>query len=119
VCGHYGCGGVEAALTHADFGVLNMWLRHIKDVAQAHAAELEAHERRDAVRRLVELNVIEQVHNLAQTSVVQRAWARAEQPLELHGWVYDVSDGLIRDLGVTLSSAETLEGYYRYDFDSG
>jgi carbonic anhydrase len=116
VCGHYGCGGVEAALSATDFGGLNMWLRNIKDVAQAHAAELRAYGRDDALRRLVELNVSEQVYKLAQSSIVQRAWARANHSLTLHGWVYDLGDGLIKDLGVNFSSAELLDRYDRYEF---
>ncbi|NJK32585.1 MAG: carbonate dehydratase [Deltaproteobacteria bacterium] len=117
VCGHYGCGGVAAALSNRDFGLLNKWLRHIKDVAQRHHSELRAYSRNaDAEHRLVELNVIEQVYNVAQTSIVQRAWHRG-QHLELHGWVYDLHDGKIRDLGVNFTSPEVLERYHRFVFD--
>ncbi len=117
VCGHYGCGGVAAALSNHDFGLMNKWLRQIKDVAQQHHSELRAYSKRsDAERRLVELNVIEQVYNLAETSIVQRAWHRG-QPLELHGWVYDLRDGRIRDLGVNFSSPDVLDRYHRFEFD--
>jgi carbonic anhydrase len=117
VCGHYGCGGVAAALSSHDFGLMNKWLRHIKDVARAHDTELRAYtDRKTAERRLVELNVIEQVYNLAQTAIVQRAW-KDGRSVELHGWVYDMADGRIRDLGVNFKSAEVLDKYYRYDFE--
>lgn len=117
VCGHYGCGGIAAALTNRDFGLMNDWLRHIKDVARNHHSELRAYRPEAAERRLVELNVVEQVYNLAQTAIVQRAWKRAKHPLELHGWVYDIADGKIRDLGVNFDSPEMLDQYTRYDFD--
>lgn len=97
VCGHYGCGGINAALTNTDLKmVLNMWLRNIKDVYRIHRAELEGIENsQERSNRLVELNVQEQVLNLAKTSIVQRAWA-AEQRPHLHGWVYGLKDGLIK-----------------------
>jgi carbonic anhydrase len=96
VCGHYGCGGVKAAMTHTSLGIINKWLRNIKDVQRFHAAELGAitseEQRTD---RLVELNVVEQVTNLAKTSIVQRAWHQEQRP-HLHGWVYGLKDGLIK-----------------------
>ncbi|HEX2609075.1 MAG TPA: carbonic anhydrase [Flavisolibacter sp.] len=97
VCGHYGCGGVKAAATRNDFKlVLNMWLRNIKDVYRLHAEELDAitdeEQRSD---RLVELNVQEQVYNLAKTSIVQRAWKNEQRP-DLHGWVYGLKNGIIK-----------------------
>jgi carbonic anhydrase len=117
VCGHYGCGGVAAALSNQDFGMMNEWISHIKDVARHHDDELCAFANPDdALRRLVELNVIEQVYNVAKTSIVQRTWAQREIPLEIHGWVYDLSDGLIRDLGVSFSSAEPLGKHHRFEF---
>ncbi|MGY6216543.1 carbonic anhydrase [Methylolobus aquaticus] len=100
VCGHYECGGVRAALRKTRPGqfLLNKWLKQIKDVYRLHRAELDAlateHERQ---RRLVELNVIEQIHNLAQTSTIQRAWTTRKAP-ELHGWVYGLDDGIIREI---------------------
>lgn len=97
VCGHYGCGGVRASMTSTDFRpVLNMWLRNLKDVYRLHRDELEAiPEERSRADRLVELNVREQVMNLAKTSTIQRAW-NAEQRPHLHGWVYSLADGLIK-----------------------
>ena len=101
VTGHYGCGGVQAALNDRRLGLLDNWLRHIQDTARKHAdvlADLPVHQRES---RLCELNVAEQVLNLAQTTIVQDAWARG-QPLEIHGWIYNVGDGLLRDLSVSL-----------------
>src|SRR5215469_12733963 len=97
VCGHYGCGGIKAALTNHDYKqVLNMWLRHIKDVYTLHKEELEAISDPDLrADRLTELNVQEQVLHLAKTSIIQRAWKHEKRP-ELHGWVYGLQDGLIK-----------------------
>jgi carbonic anhydrase len=97
VCGHYGCGGVKAAMTKQDFRpVLNMWLRNIKDVYRLHKTELDAIENEDQrADRLVELNVREQVFNLAKTSIIQRTWANGDGP-HLHGWVYGLNDGVIK-----------------------
>jgi len=97
VCGHYDCMGVKAALDQRPHTVMNSWLNHIRDTARAHKDELAMHEPKAAFRRLVELNVLQQVHNLARTSVVQRAWKRSGTPT-LHGWVYDAHDYNIRPL---------------------
>lgn len=99
VCGHYGCGGVRAAMTKQDFRpVLNMWLRNIKDVYRLHKEELDAIENEDQrADKLVELNVREQVFNLAKTSIIQRTWANGDGP-HLHGWVYGLGDGLIKSV---------------------
>jgi carbonic anhydrase len=96
VCGHYGCGGVKAALTHHDYKqVLNMWLRNIKDVHRIHREEVDAlPEGDERVDRLIELIVKEQVMNLAKTSIVQKAWKKEQRP-QLHGWVYSLKDGII------------------------
>ena len=98
VCGHYGCGGVLSALRDDRLGLVDNWLRHVQDVRWKHETELDALPD-DAARhrRLCELNVVEQVLNVSQTTVVREAWARG-QPLELHGWIYDVGDGLLHDL---------------------
>jgi carbonic anhydrase len=102
VCGHYGCGGVIAALRDERLGLVDNWLRHVQDVKHKHRAELEAlPEEAARHRRLCELNVVEQVLNVSQTTVVREAWARGQQ-VTLHGWIYDVGDGLLRDLGLTL-----------------
>jgi carbonic anhydrase len=96
VCGHYGCGGVKAAMGHASLGIINKWLRNIKDVYRFHEDELEEIEGDDSkLNRLIELNVVEQVANLARTSIVQHAWKERNAPT-LHGWVYDLADGIIR-----------------------
>src|SRR5215831_14173421 len=104
VCGHYGCGGVLAALQNSKLGLIDNWLRHVQDVRAKHrdqidslAAEPEQHD------RLCELNVIEQVHNVSQTTVVRDAFSR-RQRLSVHGWIYGLSDGLLRDLDVTVSN---------------
>ena len=114
VCGHYGCGGVLAAMENKDQGFVNNWLRNIKEVYNKHSKELEAmadfKKRSD---RLVELNVIEQVHNLAKTRIVQEHWKKRE--LEIHGWVYGVQDGLIKDLEVSYSDIKNVEPIFRYD----
>lgn len=98
VCGHHGCGGVRAAMTDKDFGLLNEWLRNIKDVYAAHKPEVDSIS--DPVRRedrLVELNVISQVYNLAKTAIIQRAWHERKGPT-LHAWFYDLSDGILNEL---------------------
>jgi carbonic anhydrase len=117
VCGHYGCGGVAAALTDKDYGLMNTWLTHIKDAYRVHREELRVYRNpRDAVRRMVEINVIEGVLNLGKTDIIQRAWAERGWP-EIHGWVYDINEGLIRDLGVNFRDPDGLEEHYRYRFD--
>jgi carbonic anhydrase len=114
VCGHYGCGGVTAALSENSYGLIDHWLRSIKDVYRTYRAELRAYSDPKAVeRRLVELNVIESVYNLSKTSILQRAWKDHGGP-RIHGWVYDISDGLIRDLGVNFSNPEMLDAIYHY-----
>ncbi|MEW6278721.1 MAG: carbonic anhydrase [Candidatus Eremiobacterota bacterium] len=115
VCGHYGCGGVHAALSQKTFGLLDNWLRNIKDVYRIHRDELEAIP--DPVareRRLVELNVVESVYNVCKTSILQGAWKRRQLP-HVHGWVYDISNGLIQDLDANFSCLDELERIYRFD----
>jgi carbonic anhydrase len=115
VCGHYGCGGVLAAMGNKQFGLIDNWLRHIKDVYRYHHVELDAiKDEEQRVRRFVELNVVEQVHDLGKTSIVQNAW-RKKQPLEIHGWVYDVKDGIIKDLNVSFSRGKDLHAVYHLD----
>ena len=115
VCGHYGCGGVKAALGHQNLGLINKWLRYIKDVYRLNFNELDKYTDENKLeRRLVELNVIEGVHNLAKTSIIQEAWQKRKGPL-VHGWVYDIADGLLRDLGVNMSDTSHLEPIYKYD----
>jgi carbonic anhydrase len=117
VCGHYGCGGVRTAMSRKDLGLINKWLRHIKDVYRFHAAELDAitddHARYD---RLVELNVIEQVHHISDISFVQRAWREHRRPM-LHGWIYDMNTGLLKDL-IKVDPGEHPHDIYEYEFGS-
>jgi len=110
VCGHYGCGGVLAALRQDKFGLVDNWLRHVHDVFIKHSAEVDALPSETARhRRLSELNVLEQVGNVSQTTVVRDAWRRG-QPLAVHGWIYDIADGLLRDLDLTLSNEAVRNG---------
>jgi len=104
VCGHYGCGGVSAALVGARHGLIDNWLRHVSDVAEKHSDELDEVPDDQRVDRLCELNVAEQVANVCHTTIVRDAWARG-QDLTVHGLVYGLQDGLLRDLGVSVSAA--------------
>ena len=110
VCGHYGCGGVGAALRDERLGLVDNWLRHVQDVRWKNQTELDGlpteQKRHD---RLCELNVVEQVLNVSQTTVVRDAWARGQQ-LEVHGWIYDLHDGLLRDLGVSVTTSPAVGG---------
>ena len=116
VCGHYDCGGVAAALTATDLGLMDNWLRNIKDVYRIHQAELDPLEPNDRARRLVELNVFEQVYNVCKTFTVQKSWREHGRPF-VHGWVYDLHTGLIKDLDVSVSGRGDLEKIYRFDLD--
>jgi len=108
VVGHYGCSGVHAALTRRRIGLADNWLRHVQDVHQKHERYLgDALPTREKQDRLCELNVIEQVINVCQTTIVQDAWER-KQDLTIHGWVYGLQDGLLRDLGMTIGAADDL-----------
>jgi carbonic anhydrase len=115
VCGHYGCGGVQAAMGNKHIGLIDNWIRHIKDVYRHHATELNAISvEKDRFNRFVELNVAEQVFDLAKTSIVQGAWKKKKE-LHIHGWVYDIADGLINDLEVTIANNESLGEVYKLD----
>jgi carbonic anhydrase len=117
VCGHYGCGGVRNAMSHRHFGLINKWLRNIKDVYRMHQHELDGLPDADRkLRRLVELNVQEQVWKLAETSFVQHAW-QADQSVHLHGWVYDLHTGLIKDM-LMLTPKTPIEDIYKLEFDN-
>ncbi|HZV66736.1 MAG TPA: carbonic anhydrase, partial [Telluria sp.] len=108
ICGHYGCSGVHAAMINQRVGLADNWLRHVQDVQQKHERYLgDVLPSKARADRLCELNVVEQVVNVAQTTVVQDAWERGQQ-LSVHGWVYGVHDGLLRDLGMSVSSPEQL-----------
>jgi len=109
VCGHYGCGGVRAALRDDKLGLVDNWLRHVQDVQLRHQEQLdELLTEGERVDRLCELNVVEQVVNVAQTTVVRDAWARGKS-LSVHGWVYGLGDGLLRDLDITVGSPEEIQ----------
>ena len=114
VCGHYGCGGVKAAMTNQSFGAINKWLRHIKDIYRLHESDVKSQPTEEAQQdRLVELNVREQVSNLAKTSVIQGLWKRERRPT-LHGWVYGLQTGLIEPL-LELGPDTVIDPIYRYD----
>lgn len=113
VCGHYNCGGVRAAYSRSSLGLIDNWLRHVQDVRDRHAELIDMlpdDERR--IERLCELNVIDQVRNVGQTTIVHDAWGRGQQ-LSVHGWIYDVADGLLRDLRCTTSNTEELAQVYQ------
>lgn len=114
VCGHYGCGGVKAAMGNETFGFLDNWLMHIKDVYRLHQKELDAiPETSVRENRFVELNIIEQVNNLAKVSFIQEEWESNHFPC-IHGWAYSLENGLIKDLQVSLNSKQQLEKVYQY-----
>ena len=116
VCGHYGCGGVKAAMGNSSIGVIDNWIRHIKDVYRFHQSELDAIENEDnRFNRFVELNVKEQVYDLAKTSIVQSAW-KSGQELTIHGWVYGLNSGYVTDLGVNFKNNDELDEVYQLKF---
>ena len=113
ICGHYGCGGVQAAVENPELGLIDNWLLHIRDLWYKHSSllgELPPEKRFD---KLCEINVIEQVYNLGHSTVMQSAWKRG-QKVNIHGWVYGIQDGYLRDLGVSSASREILEQRYRH-----
>ena len=115
VCGHYGCGGVKAALSRKSFGLIDQWLRNIKDVYLANRNEIDSkNSELGRLNRLIELNIIDQVHNLAETSIIQEAWHKFQRP-HLHGWVYDLQDGLINPLSDIPPSAHLDSDIYEFD----
>lgn len=115
VCGHYGCGGVKAAMGNQSHGLVDNWIRHIKDTYRFHKAELDAIENEeDRLNRFIEVNVQEQVYDLAKTTIVQNAW-KTGQELHLHGWVYGVGSGLVKDLNTNVSSNSELDQVYQLD----
>lgn len=115
VCGHYGCGGVATAMTNKHVGLIDNWIRHIKDTYRFHKVELDSiHDYTTRLNRFIELNVQEQVYDLAKTSIIQNAWASGQE-VHLHGWVYAIEDGLIRDQNVTIKNNDGLEEVYQLD----
>jgi carbonic anhydrase len=116
VCGHYGCGGVKAAMTQKSYGIINKWLRNIKDVYRFHRDEIDGiQDEQKRVDRLVELNVKEQIHNLAKTSIVQKAWINRQGPT-LHGWVYRLDDGILNNI-LTIDYNFKVDPIYRFEED--
>ena len=117
VCGHYGCGGVQAAMGNTGLGLIDNWLLPIKDVYAKHHRELSAiANAEDRLNRFVELNVVAQVNNVCHTTIVQNAWQRGQE-LAVHGWVYGLSDGLLRDLNICITGKEKLPEIYRMATD--
>lgn len=115
VCGHYGCGGVKAAMQDTQLGLIDNWLRHIKDVYQKYRTTLDAiPDETDRLSRLCELNVVQQVSNVCQTPIVQSAWSRGQE-LAVHGWIYHLSDGLLQDLNVRITSTEEIPSLSKID----
>ena len=113
VCGHHGCGGVKAAMDNLQLGLIDNWLRHVQDVLHEHEELLaDVKDEGNRLDRLCELNVIEQVLNVGRTTIVQSAWQRGQE-VTVHGWIYGLEDGLLRDLGVTIDNAENLASAYR------
>lgn len=113
VCGHYGCGGIRAAMENREHGLIDNWLRHIKDVYRYHQAKIDAlPNETDRIRLLCELNVIEQVANICHTTIVQSAWKNGQE-LAVHGWIYSLEDGILHDLGVCVSSSEEISDTHR------
>ena len=113
VCGHYGCGGVQAAMQNLQLGLIDNWLRHVQDVMHNHEALLaKISDDSERLNRLCELNVIEQVLNVSRTTVMQNAWARGQE-LAVHGWIYGIGDGLLRDLDICITNQDELEAVYK------
>lgn len=113
VCGHYGCGGVKAATTRHSYGIINKWLRNIKDVYRYHSEELDLLSEDERVDKLIELNVHEQVMNLAKTSIVQKSWKEYQYP-HLHGWVYSIDNGIIKSI-FEMEAGTRLDPLYEFD----
>ncbi len=113
VCGHYGCGGVRAAMQQQELGLIDNWLRHIRDVHRKYRDELLQLEKEEQrVNRLCELNVLEQVNHVCETSIVQNAWARGQE-LSVHGWIYAIEDGHLRDLHLSINSRQQVDSLYQ------
>ncbi len=118
VCGHYGCGGVKAAMQNNKLGLIDNWLRHIRDVRQKHEKILSnANDKSQELDMLCELNVIEQVHNVCHSTIVQSAWERGQE-LAVHGWIYSLGDGLLKDLNTTIDQVEDLSSIYHIAVDT-
>jgi len=115
VCGHYGCGGIKAAIDSQEHGLIDNWLRHIKDVKRFHADKFRGLGSQETEDLLCELNVIEQVRNVCNSTIVQGAWRRGEE-LNIHGWVYSINDGILQDMDVCIASLEEFYEKIENDF---
>ncbi|GAB4132456.1 MAG: carbonate dehydratase [Bacteroidia bacterium] len=117
VCGHYGCGGVKAAMGNKSFGLINKWIRNIKDVYRSHRLEVDkGATEEERFNNLVEWNVREQVQHLTETTIIQKAWKKRQKP-DIHGWVYGLDNGLVKEL-VTIKSGDPIDPLYKYEFGS-
>lgn len=115
VCGHYGCGGVRAAMENRELGLIDNWLCHVRDVHHKYRKELrQLPDTQQRLNRLCELNVLEQVNHVCQTGIVQNAWARGQE-LSVHGWIYAISDGHLRDLHMSINNQEQIDSFYRLE----
>jgi carbonic anhydrase len=112
VCGHYGCGGVDAAWRGRSLGLIDQWIRHVKEIAGRHRGLLGARADPEAIDKLCELNVLQQASNVCKTQIIQDAWRR-QQPVSVHGWIYGLQDGLIRDLECSASGADEVAQVHR------
>lgn len=117
VVGHYGCGGVQAVAEHRSTGLADNWLRHIEDIANKHEARLDGHTDADRGKRLVELNVVEQVANVCRTTILRRAWYRGQR-VEVHGLVYGLADGLLHRVGLSVSTGQAWDERYRASLET-
>jgi carbonic anhydrase len=118
VCGHYGCGGVKAAMGNQSIGLIDNWIRHIKDIYRLHEDYLNSFENEEErFNKFVEINVQEQVFDLSKTSIVQNAWKKGQE-LTLHGWAYGLNSGYVTDLGVNMTSNDDLDEVYRLKFSN-
>lgn len=111
VCGHYRCGGVHAAIKNKDLGLIDNWLLHIHDMYLKHKQSLKSLSHEEQANRLCEINVVEQVYNLGNSTILRSAWERGQE-VKIHGWFYDISDGILKDLGMTAKSRSALEAAY-------
>jgi carbonic anhydrase len=113
VCGHYGCGGIQAAMENKEHGLIDNWLRNIKDIYRIHEARIDAlRDEKEKIDLLCELNVVEQVANICHTTIVQKAW-KSGQELTVHGWIYSIEDGILQDLNVTVTNLDEISQVHR------
>ena len=113
ICGHYGCGGIKAALDNRAHGLIDNWLRNIKDIYRLHEVEIDAlHDKQEKINLLCELNVVEQVANICHTTIVQSAW-KSGQELAVHGWIYSIEDGILKDLNVCVTNGDEISQIHR------